>query len=60
MELLGRILYELKWQVFCLVEWLIRTASRVGRQPFLDSAASPWENLRLHREKTPRAARMPG
>ena len=42
MELLGRILYELKWQVFCLVEWLNRTASRVGRQPFLDSAAFPW------------------
>jgi ornithine lipid ester-linked acyl 2-hydroxylase len=42
MELLDRVLYALKWHTFCLVEWLNRTASRVGRQPFLDRAGFPW------------------
>jgi beta-hydroxylase len=45
MEIPGRLLYELKWQVFRLVEWLNRSASRVGRAPFPDSTAFPWVPL---------------
>lgn len=42
MERLSALLYELKWQCFRLLEWLNRSASRVGRQPFLEPAAFPW------------------
>lgn len=42
MDLIRSALYELKWLIFRLLEWINRVASKVGRQAFLDPADFPW------------------